>query len=166
MLTDTLVERYSRQILLPDVGGRGQERLGAAAVVLSGSATGVAATLLAAAGVPVVCEVGVPGVVEALVDSRHMVRAYLHQSGGTVLTLVGRPCGRCAPTSDSARTDAAEPDVAGAQAIEALLAAEVLRVALGLTAAGRSHTVDLARGVFEGHPLARTAGCAACAEAE
>jgi hypothetical protein len=53
MLTDAQVERYSRQILLPEVGGRGQERLLAARVVLAGAGTAAeaAATLLARAGV-------------------------------------------------------------------------------------------------------------------
>ena len=52
-LTDEQVERYSRQILLPEVGGRGQARLLGARVALAGSdeAAGVAATLLGRAGV-------------------------------------------------------------------------------------------------------------------
>jgi len=52
MLTDAQIERYSRQIILPQVGGRGQERLCAATVILSGAASVVepAATYLAAAG--------------------------------------------------------------------------------------------------------------------
>lgn len=53
MLSDAQVERYSRQILLPEVGGRGQERLLAARVALAGAgrAAAVAATLLGRAGV-------------------------------------------------------------------------------------------------------------------
>ena len=52
-LSDERIERYSRQILLPRVGGRGQERLLAATVELGGSAEAVAAcaTWLAGAGV-------------------------------------------------------------------------------------------------------------------
>jgi molybdopterin/thiamine biosynthesis adenylyltransferase len=53
MLTDDQVERYSRQILLPGIGGRGQERLLAARVALVGVtlAADAAALYLAAAGV-------------------------------------------------------------------------------------------------------------------
>jgi len=53
MLTDAQVERYSRQILLPEVGARGQTRLLAARVTLAGrgEAAVAAATLLGRAGV-------------------------------------------------------------------------------------------------------------------
>jgi ThiF family len=53
MLSDAQIERYSRQILLPEVGGRGQERLLAARVALAGTgdAAAVAATLLGRAGI-------------------------------------------------------------------------------------------------------------------
>jgi len=53
MLTDAQIERYSRQILLPEVGGRGQERLLAARVAVGGERTtaALAATLLARAGI-------------------------------------------------------------------------------------------------------------------
>ena len=53
MLTDAQVERYSRQILLPEVGGRGQARLLAARVAVGGDgpAAAVAVLLLGRAGV-------------------------------------------------------------------------------------------------------------------
>jgi hypothetical protein len=53
MLTDSQIERYSRQIVLPEVGGRGQERLLAAraAIVGRGEAVLFCAAYLAAAGV-------------------------------------------------------------------------------------------------------------------
>lgn len=52
-LSDTQIERYARQILLPQVGGKGQERLLQAAVSISGAHRGSeeAAQYLAAAGV-------------------------------------------------------------------------------------------------------------------
>ena len=52
-LTDPQIRRYARHVLLPDVGGRGQERLLAAAVRAedAGGAAAVALVYLAAAGV-------------------------------------------------------------------------------------------------------------------
>ncbi len=52
-LTDSQIERYSRQIIVPRVGGRGQERLIAARVLLAGDARDIEAPLayLVGAGV-------------------------------------------------------------------------------------------------------------------
>jgi hypothetical protein len=52
-LTDAQIERYSRQLLLREIGGRGQMRLLAATVVVEGTgdAAATAATLLGRAGV-------------------------------------------------------------------------------------------------------------------
>jgi adenylyltransferase/sulfurtransferase len=53
MLTEQQIERYSRQIILPELGGRGQQTLLSAAVaIVGGGALGTAAaTYVAAAGV-------------------------------------------------------------------------------------------------------------------
>jgi molybdopterin/thiamine biosynthesis adenylyltransferase len=53
MLTEQQVERYSRQIILPQVGGRGQQRLLEAAVAIVGAddRCATAAVYLAASGV-------------------------------------------------------------------------------------------------------------------
>lgn len=54
-LRDAEVERYSRQIILPEIGGRGQERLRAAVVALRGTGelAAIAARYLAGAGIGV-----------------------------------------------------------------------------------------------------------------
>ena len=53
MLTDVQIDRYSRQIILPEVGGRGQERLLAARVALIGAGVmaATAARYLTGAGI-------------------------------------------------------------------------------------------------------------------
>src|SRR5690606_15284778 len=49
-LTDAQIERYSRQIILPEIGGTGQERLAEATVVLAGAGTLAQVTGRALAG--------------------------------------------------------------------------------------------------------------------
>jgi hypothetical protein len=68
MLSDAQIERYSRQILLPEVGGRGQARLLAAraAVAGSGSAARAAATLLGRAGIGILTLSDGPGTLPEL----------------------------------------------------------------------------------------------------
>lgn len=53
MLSDHQIERYARQIVVPEIGGRGQERLLSATVAIhgGGDAASVCATYLAGAGV-------------------------------------------------------------------------------------------------------------------
>jgi hypothetical protein len=135
-LSDDQVERYSRQILLPEVGGRGQERLLAARVVLRGDAAvaSFAADLLAAAGVGVARERGPAGtlVVEAAAGT---VVARMSGRRAVTATLVGRPCVQCVPDatwSGVAPDDTPDTDAANEQTVGALVAAEVLRVILGL----------------------------------
>jgi adenylyltransferase/sulfurtransferase len=52
-LSDAEIERYSRQIILPEIGGRGQERLRASVVAVAGAGdlASVAARYLAGAGI-------------------------------------------------------------------------------------------------------------------
>ena len=56
-LTDPQIERYSRQILLREVGGAGQDKILAARVLVAGvgSAVAIAAVYLSAAGVGEIC---------------------------------------------------------------------------------------------------------------
>jgi molybdopterin/thiamine biosynthesis adenylyltransferase len=63
MLSDPQIERYSRQIILPQVGGRGQKRLLQASVLVSGESSLQAGALLylAAAGVG---RLGIDGIKE------------------------------------------------------------------------------------------------------
>ena len=181
MLSDAQIERWSRQIILPEVGGRGQLRLMAARVALLGDGplATCAADLLERAGVPVT-RAGSPDDAELLVDlgagespstalARRalergvpLVRGRLGNGGGTVDTLVGRPCGLClseellppGPTFEALAAPAA-------QALAALVAAEALRVLLIGTAGGRRQRVDLGGGRFVGEAL-DSPGCAAC----
>jgi hypothetical protein len=175
MLADALVERYSRQILLPDVGGRGQERLCATPVTVTGRGTAAAfaARLLAAAGLHVVADDGEAAVLDATVRDVEAATfdvivgdaAVVRTRAGVVATLVGGPCAACAGEavwSAPPGSGATDTDAAAAQAIGAVVAAEAMRVALGLARAGRVHTVDVGRGTFAARELAAVARCAAC----
>ncbi len=164
MLADALVERYSRQILLPEVGGRGQERLGATCVTIAGggASAAVAARLLEAAGLRVVVRDGTETALDATVGDAGVVYA----RDGVVATLVGRPCLGCvgdAIPRAIPRASTRDGDPAATHAIGALVAAEAIGVALGVATGGRIQTIDLDAGTFRSQPLARGAGCPACA---
>lgn len=68
MLTETQIERYSRQIILPEVGGRGQEKLLSAnvAIVGTGALAHAAAFYLAAAGIGRLAVAAVESIASAL----------------------------------------------------------------------------------------------------
>jgi molybdopterin/thiamine biosynthesis adenylyltransferase len=158
MLADADVERYSRQIVLAEVGGRGQERLLAARVVVEGDgdAAAVAADLLGRAGARVARDAGAAGVRVAVGGDGVVVAR-----GAAVATLVGRPCERClAP--DVLAGPAVAPTPAASQALGALVASEALAVLLGLVRASRLQVVDLATGRFAGRSLDGAASCPAC----
>jgi molybdopterin/thiamine biosynthesis adenylyltransferase len=76
-LSDPQIERYSRQIVLPEIGGRGQERLlgSAAAVLGTDEAAATAALYLAGAGVGRI-EV-YPGLTESAAAATALARAML-----------------------------------------------------------------------------------------
>ena len=173
MLDDAAIERYSRQILLPEVGGRGQERLCAASAIVTGSgaAAAWAASLLRAAGMRVVCEDGPAGRLTTRIGAI-TVAGRTDGSRAVVATLVGRPCPECVPatiwhTGDVLVADDQGPAPrvgvdASAQAFGALIAAESVRAALGLATTGRVHAFDLAGGTFAARTIPATGGCAAC----
>jgi molybdopterin/thiamine biosynthesis adenylyltransferase len=76
-LTETQIERYSRHIILPEVGGKGQEKLLAGKVLLvgAGGLGSPAGLYLAAAGV------GTIGVIDAdVVDLTNLQRQVIHFS--------------------------------------------------------------------------------------
>src|SRR5437879_3484705 len=152
-LTDEQVDRYSRQIILPEVGGRGQERLLAARVVVAGDggAAVAAATHLGRAGVgtlDVAGGIGAPPadvVVDLTTDT--VARALLargRQAGRpfvlgerptgmelVVRTVVGRPCAACVGSHGvDARParPAAHLEAPAASLLGALAATETLRV--------------------------------------
>jgi adenylyltransferase/sulfurtransferase len=173
MLSDAQIERWSRQVLLPEVGGRGQERLLAARVrvIGTGTAAELAALLVGRAGPTVVADDG-DVLVDLTGDPLHAVASRARAGGRplvvgaagaarvAVATVVGRPCGACLP-ADALAVDAGT-DGPTAFALGALAAAEVLRTLLVRPDVGRRHHLDLAAGDFGAEPLTPTAGCPAC----
>jgi len=176
MLSDAQIERWSRQILLPEVGGRGQLRLLGARVGVVGDhpATAPAVDLLRRAGVAVRAGV-VPRDAELVLDLDHrdtvppevvarvpLVRGRTSGATGCVVTLVGKPCGRCAPSwaPPAPATDPALADAAG-RVLASLVATEAIRVLLAHPGTGRRSTFDLDAGAFASDVL-DDAGCSAC----
>lgn len=99
-LTEAQIERYSRHILLPEVGGRGQEKLLAGRVLLvgAGGLGSPAGLYLAAAGV------GTIGIMDAdVVDLSNLQRQIAHATPD-----IGKP----KVDSAAAKLRALNPDVA------------------------------------------------------
>ena len=107
MLSDAQIERWSRQILLPEVGGRGQERLLAARVgraSAAGPGADGAVDLLAPRGCRRSCAAACrrtstwpstcdgDGGAARVAPGTPLVRGGRRRRGSTSLTLVGRPC--------------------------------------------------------------------------
>jgi len=167
------VERWARQIILPEVGGRGQERLlgATAAIIGTSDAARFAADLLVRAGL----RADDAGPSDVVVDfsgdragllargraARDARRPFVVVLGGAeavvVATLVGRPCIECAPLAATS----AEPGGPLALALGALAAGEALRVLLARPASGRIQSLDVRGGGLASRELGGP-GCAAC----
>lgn len=181
-LDDARIARYGRQILLPEVGGRGQARwlASAVAVVGTGTAAAFAASLIGRAGVGRLALHGVGTEVTVAPDCT-VVRyretdpvdlalfvdvappaAYAGSTvvacgttGAFVAALPGRPCVRCFVPP------AATAGAVSAWSLGALAAAETLRLLLQPGSAARLHRLDNGPDALRTAPLASD-GCAAC----
>ena len=91
-LTDAQIERYSRQIVVPRVGGRGQERLLGARMLLAGDARDIEAALayLVGAGVGVI-GVRVAGEQGGFAEK---IAAARELNADVSVTVIGDPQGR------------------------------------------------------------------------
>jgi len=176
-LSDRQIERWARQIILPEVGGRGQARLldATASVAGTGGAAHFARELLERAGLrtradgPADVVIDFSGDRAAIVArgrrareaGRPFVVVLAGRAAANVTTLVGRPCVECARLAAAAD----EPDAPLAMALGALAAGEALRVVLAPPPIGRVQTLDLRTGNLEAHALdgPRCAACGASA---
>ena len=190
-LDDARIARYGRQILLPEVGGRGQTRLlgSAIAVVGTGTAAAFAASLIGRAGVGRLALHGIAGAVTVAPDctvtrhgetdtlgpvdlavfvgtdapAEHIGPAVMARGtgGAFVAALPGRPCLRCFVRP--------APDLGGAGAdtpswsLGALVAAEALRLLLQPAASARLHRLDDGPDALRTASLDAGAGCPSCA---
>jgi hypothetical protein len=177
-LDEQAIERWARQIVLPEVGGRGQLRLlGArAAVAGSGEAARFARLLLERAGVglapdpdPAAADVALDLSGDAAIvvrrgraaraAARPFVAAVAGDATAVVATFVGRGCIDCTPLGVA--PSGGEAGAPFALALGALAAGEALRVLLAPAAGGRLQTLDLRTGAVAGRGVDAVA-CAAC----
>jgi hypothetical protein len=181
MLDDSTLESFSRQIVLPQVGGRGQERLLAAHVAVAGDgdAAGLVVDLLVRAGVggvearprtgasrdaAVLVDLTADGALARRAGATAAVHATRAGLRARVTTLVGRPCAACLP-DDGNGPDAGDAGAlaqAATLALAALAATECLRALLLAPVRGRETAIDLRSGACEARELPATAGCASC----
>ena len=163
MLTDAQVERYSRQIILPEVGARGQERLLAARVAVhgDGAAAATATTLLAGAGLTLVGGPGADVAVVFAADRIGSTPAVVGLLGARVVvaTLLRGSCLAC--FADAIPGAPPRGTHAAAMALGALAANEAIRVLLTAPTRSRLTILDVERGtavVKEIEPV----GCRLC----
>jgi len=175
-LSEAQIERFARQIILPEVGGRGQVRLLEATATVAGSSAAAhfAGDLLERAGLTTRGAGPADVVLDFSADRgaiaaggrlardarRPFIVALAGDDTAEVATLVGAPCVDCAPLG----TVAGEPAAPLALALGALAAGEALRVLLAPPAAGRLQTLDLRTGDLVSRTLDGPR-CAACGAA-
>jgi len=158
MLSNAQIERYSRQVLLPDVGGAGQERLLASrvAVLGRGNVVRIARDLLQRAGtttttaadddVGAIVDLG-PGRDVVMPKIRPDVPCVIGRFGRTraqITVLVGAPCACCVdPTLDALADPAAAPSPALDAVVGSLAAAVTLTALLGAPSPSTRWEIDL-----------------------
>jgi len=189
-LSDAAIERYSRQIIVPEIGARGQLRLLDARVLVAGTGDAVAAvvTLLARAGVgtllaldgPVLTEppgpdarlaavAGDDGSADVVVDFAARGAALARRGRPHVLaalagdvTVVATLVGRPCAACAGIRGAAPAPGPAAAVALGAVAAAEVLRVLVAMPATGRLQRLAADAGGLAAGALPPAVPCAVC----
>ena len=117
--TETQINRYSRHILLPEVGGKGQKKIiqGKILIVGAGGLGSPAALYLAAAGI------GTIGLIDSdVVDLSNLQRQVIHQTPD-----VGRP----KVVSGKEKIQALNPDVNVVMYEERLTASNALKILSG-----------------------------------
>ena len=117
--TETQINRYSRHILLPEVGGKGQKKIiqGKVLIVGAGGLGSPAALYLAAAGI------GTIGLIDSdVVDLSNLQRQVIHQTPD-----VGRP----KVVSGKEKIQALNPDVNVVMYEERLTASNALKILSG-----------------------------------
>lgn len=149
-LTDTQIERYSRQIILPEIGGRGQEKLLGSTVALVGVGS------LADAVVPYLVGAGIGAIVlrpvtrqDQSAAARLAVRAV--RINPDVRTVVDVPidAGRVSHTTDcdvmcetSGRSEIFLPMVRAARAAQTPIVGSGISVTSGWISAARTHETE------------------------
>lgn len=157
MLDDAAIERWARQVVLPEVGGRGQERLLASHVSVSGDgpAARLAADLLERAGVRTGAAPG-DGSVDLRLEAGArgapvgaLVWGGVHGSGRAILVACPADAVSSARSLAPRIAPASSPlAVCTVHALAALAAIETLRLLLVPGGAIRTFEFDLAAGTF------------------